>query len=278
MERIDEAAPAKVNLALHVTGRRADGYHLLDSLVVFADVGDVVSVAAAPETTFAVTGPRSAAVPVDGSNLVLKAAALMPVAPAAITLEKILPASSGIGGGSADAAATLRALARLHHRPLPPRDALLALGADVPVCVGGQAARMSGIGEDLAPVPALPPLPAVLVNPGVALSTPEVFRGLDCRENPPMGAVPDGLADAVALAAWLMAQRNDLEPPARRLAPEITQVLTQLAALPGCLLARMSGSGATCFGLFGTDAAARAAAEALAGTDPDWWVVPTRLA
>lgn len=278
MACIDEAAPAKVNLALHVTGRRADGYHLLDSLVVFADVGDRISVAPAPGTCLTVTGPCAAGVPTDASNLVLRAAALMPDAPAAITLDKHLPPASGIGGGSADAAATLRALARLSDRPLPTREALLALGADVPVCLHGRAVRMSGIGGDLATVPALPPLPAVLVNPGVALSTPEVFRGLERRANPPMDVVPEGLDDAAALTRWLATQRNDLEPPACRLAPVISEVLERLAADAGCLLARMSGSGATCFGLYADDAGALAAAQALRAEHPNWWIAPTRLA
>ncbi len=271
------SAPAKVNLTLHVTGQRPDGYHLLDSLVVFSDFGDRVAVEAAPETRFSVTGPRAAGVPTDSRNLVLKAAALMAGAPAAITLEKNLPAASGIGGGSADAAATLRALSSLHGSPLPDAAAVLGLGADVPVCLQGHATRMSGIGEELAPVPALPPLPAVLVNPGVEVSTPEVFRALDTPDNPPMPDIPAGLADPAEVAAWLATQRNDLEAPARALAPEIGDVLAALAATPGCLLARMSGSGATCFGLYQTETAARDAAGRLGAAQPGWWVLPTVL-
>lgn len=272
MERIDEFAPAKVNLTLHVTGRREDGYHLLDSLVVFADIGDWISAAAASSNTLTVTGPRSAGVPSDGSNLVLKAAALMAESPAAITLDKQLPAASGIGGGSADAAATLRALARLHDHPVPEAEAVLRLGADVPVCLAGRAVRMSGIGEELAEVPPLPPLPAVLVNPGVEVSTPEVFRRLERRDNPPMPGIPEGVGRVAAFAKWLKAQRNDLEAPACAVAPEVAQVLDRLWNMPGNLLARMSGSGATCFGLFEDTAAADSAAASLRRAEPGWWV------
>ncbi|MDV7145172.1 4-(cytidine 5'-diphospho)-2-C-methyl-D-erythritol kinase [Tropicimonas sp. TH_r6] len=277
MARIEAAAPAKVNLTLHVTGQRPDGYHLLDSLVVFADSGDRITVAPAPETRFSVTGPRAEGVPTDASNLVLKAATLMACAPSEITLEKRLPAASGIGGGSADAAATLRALCQLYHLPLPSAEEALRLGADVPVCLQGRAIRMSGIGERLDPVPALPPLPAVLVNPGVEVSTPEVFQKLTRRDNPPMRDIPAGLTGPNELAAWLAAQRNDLEAPARSLAPEISHTLAALAATQACLLARMSGSGATCFGLYPDAESAEFAAESLRAAQPDWWVLPTVL-
>lgn len=277
MTRIDEAAPAKVNLTLHVTGRRDDGYHLLDSLVVFADIGDRIHVETAPETTFRVTGPRAAGVPTDSTNLVLRAAALFGGAPVAIILDKHLPAASGIGGGSADAAATLRALARLDGVPLPEPDVVLTLGADVPVCLKGRAVRMGGIGERLGALPTLPPLPALLVNPGVEISTPEVFRRLARRDNPPMAELPAGLDTPKALAEWLATQRNDLEAPARSIAPQVGEVLERLAALPSCMLSRMSGSGATCFGLFPGQGDARRAAEAISAERPDWWVVPTML-
>ena len=274
MRTAEARAPAKVNLTLHVTGRRADGYHLLDSLVVFADLADVVRVRPAAGSSLRVTGPMAAGVPTGPDNLVLKAAALMGVS-AAIELEKHLPTAGGIGGGSADAAATLRALAELTGRALPAD--VLALGADVPVCMAGRPARMRGIGEIVTPVEGLPPLDAVLVNPGVAVSTPQVFSRLARRENP---AMPDPLphfADAQGLTDWLATQRNDLEPPARALAPEVEAALAALAAAPQCLLARMSGSGATCFGLFPCATAARNAAQALALARPGWWVQATRL-
>jgi 4-diphosphocytidyl-2-C-methyl-D-erythritol kinase len=272
MRTAEARAPAKVNLTLHVTGRRADGYHLLDSLVVFADLADVVRVRPAAEPSLRVTGPMAPGVPTGPENLVLKAAALMGV-PVAIELEKHLPSAGGIGGGSADAAATLRALAELTGRALP--EDVLALGADVPVCMAPRPARMRGIGEAVTWVEELPPLHAVLVNPGVAVSTPQVFARLARRKNP---AMPDPLprfADAQALTGWLATQRNDLEPPARALAPEVDAALTALAGAPQCRLARMSGSGATCFGLFPDATAARNAAQALAR--PGWWVHATRL-
>ena len=265
-------APAKVNLALHVTGRRADGYHTLDSLVVFADAADVLRVRPAATPSLRVTGPRAAGVPTDASNLVMRAAAAMGVA-AGIELEKHLPAAGGIGGGSSDAAATLRALAAMTGRA-PPAD-LAGLGADVPVCMVPGPARMRGIGEVVEPLGALPPLDAVLVNPGVAVPTPQVFSRLARRENPPLPDPLPAFADAPTLVDWLAAQRNDLEPPARALAPEIDAVLSALAAAPGCRLARMSGSGATCFGLFPDAAAAERAAQALAR--PGWWVRAVRL-
>ncbi len=270
-------APAKVNLTLHVTGRRDDGYHLLDSLVVHVGTGDDLTVADADAPAFIVTGPHAAGVPADGSNLVLRAAALMGGPPLSITLDKRLPPASGIGGGSSDAAATLRAIAALRGAPLPTGDAVLALGADVPVCLAARPARMSGIGERLAPVAPLPPAWLVLVNPGVSVPTPVVFRALACRENPPMPADLPAWPDAPALAAWLTTQRNDLEAPARAIAPAIGDTLAALAATPGCRLARMSGSGATCFGLYATATAAEAAAASLSAAHPDWWTAAAPL-
>jgi len=272
----DDAAPAKINLALHVTGRRADGYHLLDSLVVFTALGDRVSATPAAQLSLAVTGPMAAGVPTGPENLVLKAAGLFEAASGArIRLEKHLPAAAGIGGGSSDAAAALRVLARLWGRPLPDAAAVLALGADVPVCLEGRPARMRGIGERLDPLPDLPPAWLVLVNPGVAVPTGTVFAGLARRDNAPMPPPPAGFADAAALAAWLASQRNDLEAPAISAVPAIGEVLEALAAAPDVLLARMSGSGATCFGLFGTARAAEAAAGRIAAARPEWWVRAT---
>ncbi|AWD22048.1 4-(cytidine 5'-diphospho)-2-C-methyl-D-erythritol kinase [Fuscovulum blasticum] len=261
-----EFAPAKVNLTLHVTGRRQDGYHLLDSLVVFAGVGDRVSVTAGEG--FSVTGPQAALLPPSDDNLCLRAARAMGGG-VAITLDKVLPVASGIGGGSADAAATLRALARM-GRALPDAETVLKLGADVPVCLSGHAVRMTGVGEGLAPV-SVPSGWMVLVNPGVAVSTPSVFRALDRRENPPMPTPLPPLPDMAALVAFVASQRNDLEAPAIVLAPVIADVKAALAAQDGCLLARMSGSGATCFGLFAGQASAEAAAGAIRAAQPGWW-------
>lgn len=266
-----EFAPAKVNLALHVTGQRADGYHLLDSLVVFADAGDRIMADPAETLTLRITGPRAAALPASDDNLVLRAARAMGVA-AAITLEKHLPVASGIGGGSSDAAATLRALSRLSGKPLPDAATVLSLGADVPVCLAPRAIRMSGIGETLTPLPhALPPAWLVLVNMGQAVSTPQVFKAMTRRDNAGLQPLPR-LKDTAELAAWLTMQRNDLEAAALTLLPEIARVKTALTAQQGCLLARMSGSGATCFGLFADPLSAHAAAESIRRDRPDWWV------
>ena len=271
-----ERAPAKINLTLHVTGQRADGYHVLDSLVVFADQADRISAGPAPALSLRVTGPMASRVPVDDGNLVLRAARLMGAEPpVALTLEKHLPVASGIGGGSADAAATLRLLARIGAQPLPDPVALLRLGADVPVCLAGRPARMRGIGEVLDPVPPLPGFWLVLVHPGVAVPTPAIFKSLTSRQNPAMPDVPH-LPHAHALARWLTAQRNDLQAAAMALEPVIAQVQAALAAQTGCLLARMSGSGATCFGLFADETAAMAAALVLQQDHPHWWVAPTR--
>ncbi len=267
-------APAKVNLALHVTGRQADGYHLLDSLVVFAGAGDWLTIAPAERLSLRVSGPRAVGVPDDGRNLIWRAAELLgPGLGAAITLDKHLPAAGGIGGGSADAAAALRGLAALWGRPLPDAGAVLSLGADVPVCLFGRPARMAGIGEDITPLPPLPSLWLVLVNAGVAVPTEPVFKALARADNPPLPMMPpQGWPSADALAQWLAQTRNDLEGPARTLVPQIGDVIAAIAAQKGCLLARMSGSGGTCFGLFATAQSAREAAAALSTQDPVWWV------
>ena len=269
---IAEFAAAKINLSLHVTGQRADGYHLLDSLVVFAGVGDRVTVASADGLGLVLTGPKAAGLQAEADNLVLRAArAYGSDRGAAITLEKHLPVSSGIGGGSADAAAALRALAALWGLPLPDAAAVLRLGADVPVCLHGRPVRMQGVGETLTPLPALPEAWLVLANPGVAVATPAVFKTLARKDNPPMPDMPR-LPDLPALAGWLATQRNDLEPPAIMLQPVIAAARAALAAQSGCLLARMSGSGATCFGLFASATAAETAARQIAQAEPGWWV------
>ncbi len=268
-------APAKINLTLHVTGQRPDGYHLLDSLVVFADVGDRVRVMPADETTLEVTGPMAEGVPVDASNLVMQAAGLYEL-PVAISLDKHLPMAAGIGGGSSDAAATIYAMAELIGDNTIP-EGVTALGADVRVCLMRQASRMRGIGEDVQPVEGMPELYAVLANPGVAVSTPEVFAALEDKNGLAMPKrIPRWRAGWSAVD-WISKQRNDLEAPAISVAPVIGEVLEALRALPGARFARMSGSGATCFGLFEERAEADYAAEQLAEAQPDWWVTAATL-
>jgi 4-diphosphocytidyl-2-C-methyl-D-erythritol kinase len=266
-----ERAPAKVNLALHVTGRRSDGLHILDSLVVFPRVGDVIEAEPADRLSLAIDGRFARDLSAGAENLVLRAARLFgPARGAALRLTKSLPVASGIGGGSADAAATLRLLARVWQAPLPRPEAVLSLGADVPACLAGQACRMSGIGDRLAPL-ALPPFWMVLANPGVPLATAAVFAGLAGHITAALPA-PPAFPDSEALFAWLAAQRNDLEPAARRAVPLVGDTVAALAAQPGCHLARMSGSGATCFGLFATETPTLAAADALGRAHPSWWV------
>lgn len=266
---VAEDAPAKLNLALHVTGRRGDGYHLLDSLVAFAGAGDRVVLHPGP-LSLQIGGPFSGALTVDDDNLCLRAARLAGGA-ARITLTKNLPVASGIGGGSADAAAVLRGMARMGHA-LP--DAPERLGADVPVCIASAPARMQGIGEIVTPLPPLPTVPLVLVNPGVAVATPQVFAAMECRDNPPLPPIPR-FADLAALIVWLSVTRNDLQAPAQRIAPVIGTVLKALTAT-GAAFARMSGSGATCFGLYPTAQAAQIAANAL--KQHGWWAVASELA
>ena len=277
-------APAKINLALHVVGRRADGYHLLDSLVAFATSGDRITVEPASEDAFTVSGPYAAGVPVDAGNLVLRARDALrsrigsAAFPVRIHLEKNLPIASGIGGGSSDAAATLKALSALWQAELPQADLAalgLSLGADVPMCLHAQPARITGIGETIAPIGTLPDLPAVLVNPGVAVSTPAIFKQLTTRDNPPLPPQPDTVAPQAWLD-WLRATRNDLQPPAIAVAPVIAEVLRDLTNT-GASFARMSGSGATCFGLFATQAEADAAAAQLLLHHPQWYVQATLL-
>ncbi|GAB5446888.1 4-(cytidine 5'-diphospho)-2-C-methyl-D-erythritol kinase [Gymnodinialimonas sp.] len=251
-------APAKINLALHVTGKRDDGYHLLDSLVAFATVYDWITLTPAEEMSLEVSGPYGAGVPTDGRNLVWKAAEFAGK-PSHITLEKHLPHAAGIGGGSTDAATVLIALG------CGP-DGSEALGADVPVCWHRRPMRMSGIGEVLEEVPDLPMVWIVLVNAGKAVPTGLVFQTMTQVDNAPM-ATPDW-HDFDSFIAWLAGTRNDMEDAAKTLSPVISDVLDRIRATPGCALARMSGSGGTCFGLYATEAEAEAAAAAMPG---DWW-------
>lgn len=279
---ICEHAPAKVNLALHITGRRADSYHLLDTLVVFTKAGDRVRVRKATRDSFSVTGPFCDGVPPDGDNLVLRARELARklagdrASPIYIELEKNLPVASGIGGGSSDAAATLRALNRLWGMSLSLpalARAAISLGADLPMCLAAETLIARGIGEDVSPVPDLPAIALVLVNPGVAIATPAVFSTLENRNNAPLPPLPTGW-DYDMFVNWLAATRNDLEAPALAIAPEVATALAALRNM-GASLARMSGSGATCFGLFNSAQNAARAASAIAAAQPSWYVMAT---
>lgn len=278
-------APAKVNLTLHVTGRRNDGYHRLDSLVAFADVGDSLEIAASDTPSLAIDGPYADGVPSGGDNLVLKVARHFAHAPpVGITLTKNLPVASGIGGGSADAAAVFRGLMALFgtetHVVKGSNESLqrlLPLGADIPMCVPSITARVGGIGEKITVVSGMPALPAVLVNPNCAVSTPSVFKAMCRRENAPMSDPMPNFSGVEELIGWLSKQRNDLEPAAIQVEPKIASVKSVLANMQECRFARMSGSGATCFGLFETRCAADSAARLLQAAHSDWWVVSTSL-
>jgi 4-diphosphocytidyl-2-C-methyl-D-erythritol kinase len=287
-----EKAPAKVNLTLHVLGRRADGYHEIESLVAFAGVGDALSFTPGRALALTVGGPTAAAAGDTADNLVLKAARALAEQVEGLqlgrfALSKRLPVAAGLGGGSADAAAALRMLARSSHlAPDDPRllQAARATGADVPVCLDPRPRLMRGIGDILSEPLDLPKLAAVLVNPGVAVPTREVFAALklpagSVAASPPGSATSLGATSlaATSLADAIANGRNDLELPAIELQPVIADVLAVLRKLPGCRLSRMSGSGATCFGLFDSTAAATAAARTLRIGYPAWWVRPTVL-
>jgi 4-diphosphocytidyl-2-C-methyl-D-erythritol kinase len=277
-----ENAPAKVNLTLRVVGRRTDGYHEIESLVVFADLGDRLALAPGGALSLTVRGPRAAQAGKGDDNLVLKAsralAALVPgLVLGVFDLDKNLPVAAGLGGGSADAAAALRLIARAND--LPTDDARLyqaarATGADVPVCLDPRARLMQGIGEKLSAPIVLPPLHVVLINPGVALSTKDVFaRWTTAAKAPPFELAALAKASRYEeFLPFLLTQPNDLEAAAIALAPAIADVLAALRALSGCGLARMSGSGATCFGLFASAAEANTTANILTGKHPYWWV------
>lgn len=275
-------APAKINLALHVTGRRDDGYHLIDTLAVFARFGDDVCVEPAGEDGFIVGGPYAAMVPLDGGNLVLRARDLLRQTrpelahPVLIRLEKRMPPASGIGGGSSDAAATLKALAALWRLPADAQALArlaLPLGADLPMCVMARPLLARGIGEAIEPARGLPALALVLANPGQPVATRDVFARLSRRDGAALPPPPAG-GDAVTLARYLRGCRNDLQEAAVAAAPAIAEVLAALEAQDP-LLARMSGSGATCFGLFADTGRAAAAAAAIGRARPGWFVTAT---
>jgi 4-diphosphocytidyl-2-C-methyl-D-erythritol kinase len=284
-----DVAPAKVNLTLHVLGRRPDGYHAIESLVAFADVGDRLTFTPGVALELDVTGPTAQAAGAGGDNLVLQAARALAervegLRLGCFKLEKLLPVAAGLGGGSSDAAAALRLLSRVNDLSLDDarvREAARVTGADVPVCLDPKARIMRGIGEILSDPFVLPELPAVLVNPGVAVPTRDVFKALAA---PPLASPAQAEdffeinADAAALVSILAARRNDLEIPAIRLQVVIADVLAALQGSPHCLLARMSGSGATCFGLFGSAGAAQDVAREMQADHPDWWVRATMFA
>ena len=279
-----EKAPAKINLTLRVLGRRADGYHRLESLVAFADLADTLSLQPGGDAALDITGPFAAACGPVAGNLVLKALAALRERVAGLNagrfvLEKNIPVAAGLGGGSADAAAALRLLARGNGLALD--DARLAaaaptVGADVPVCLESHARIIRGVGEELSAALELPPLAALLVNPGVPLATRDVFARFAGKQDgkTSLAGVPRARA---ALIEWLGAHSNDLTPSAIACAPVTADVLQTLGALPGARLARMSGSGPTCFALFASAAEAAAVARLLQAERKDWWVYPTTL-
>jgi len=287
LEPVVEAAPAKVNLALHVTGRRADGYHELDTLVAFADIGDELSAVPAATDRLTIDGPFAEGLPNGPGNLVLRAVsafrARWPDAIATgltLKLTKILPVAAGLGGGSADAAAALRLLAGMARHPIPPAElAALAveLGADVPMCLASRPARVRGIGERIEPLSGFPTAHLVLANPLVPVLTADVFRRLQARDNPGLPDLPEPLARPAQLGIYLSETRNDLEAAAVELVPAIGALTRALGKAPGCVLARMSGSGASVFGLFGSSAQAHQAAHDLRAQWPGYWVAAAPL-
>ena len=275
---IKEAASAKINLFLHVGERRADGFHPLQSLAVFTGIGDLLTMEPDFGVSLTIQGPFAKGLEGEGDNLVLRAARALDTKGAKLTLTKNLPVASGIGGGSADAAAALRGLNQLwelNRDETALCELAAGLGSDIPACVLSASCFMEGRGEVLRAVETMPRVPMLLVNPGVAVPTKDVFAALDERSGVEM-ALPRGhFADTADLLRFLETTRNDLEEPARRIQPVIGEVLKAIAALPGALMTRMSGSGATCFGIFADDACCRRAAEKLKQRQPGWWVAPT---
>ena len=287
VEPILQLAPAKVNLALHVTHRRDDGYHDLESLVVFADVADELAAVPASADTLTIGGPFAGALGVGETNLVSRAVAAFrarwPEAVdtgLALHLTKNLPVAAGIGGGSADAAAALRLMASLANQPIALAelaDMAAGLGADVPACLVSTPLVARGVGEVLAPLPEFPACHIVLVNPMIPLATADVFRRLRAHDNYPLPELPSPLTRPAQLGIWLAETRNDLQPPAVKLVPVIGDIVEQLAETQGCMLARMSGSGATVFGLFGSEGQAHQAAQVMRAAHPDHWVAAAPL-
>jgi len=282
---ISHLAPAKLNLFLEVTGQRADGYHLMESLIAFLDIGDRLHLKAADRSSLTVTGPFAAGVPSGGDNLVMKALRLLErlcgrALPVAVTLEKRIPSGAGLGGGSADAAALLKGVTALEGLDIDDtllRSEALALGADLPACLEARPVLVSGIGEILELFPGLPVFPAVIVHPGKSLSTPAVYQAYD-RAHRDCACCRGGAAfPPLSFVDALAQRRNDLEHAAIGLEPAVAEVLAALSGSEGCLLARMSGSGSAAFGLFADDGAAQQAATRLAVRHPRWWVEAAHL-
>ena len=286
-ETFTEAAPAKINLALHVTGRRPDGYHSLEMLVAFAEVGDELEATSAKKDSLSITGPFAAGLGNGETNLVLRAlSAFRQRWPGALPdglalrLAKNLPIAAGLGGGSADAAAALRLFAAMADTDIAFADLLdlsRGLGADVPMCLYSRPAEVRGIGEIVLPLKHFPACHIVLVNPLVPVVTADVFRRLERRDNPGLPDVGDPLMRPAQLGLWLDETRNDLEPPAIAMVPTIGDLIDRLDGASGCILSRMSGSGATVFGLFGSSAQAHQAAHDLRETWPGYWVAAAPL-
>lgn len=279
-----EVARAKINLFLHVLGRRPEGYHTLRMMVVFPRIGDLVTAEPATGLSLSIDGPFGDGLSTGEDNLTLGAAIALAARiggrnGAALHLEKNLPIAAGIGGGSADAGAALRLLARLWPgaERTDLHDIAFALGADAPMCLAQTPAIAGGAGERLSPAPAFPGFWVVLVNPMKQLSTAEVFAGLERRENPVGADTPARFADLAHLTSWLSTQRNDMENAARKLRPEIGVVLSALAWDRTCLFHRMSGSGATCFGIFAGEDLALAAANRLRKAEPGWWIAAAEV-
>jgi 4-diphosphocytidyl-2-C-methyl-D-erythritol kinase len=285
---VTETAPAKLNLALHVTGRRPDGYHSLDMLVAFAEVGDELEAVPATRDSLSVSGPFAKALGgSQNNNLVLRALSAFRVRwpgalpdGMAIRLDKNLPVAAGLGGGSADAAATLRLLAAMSSQDVAFADLLeiaVKLGADVPMCLYSRPALVRGLGEIVLPLASFPACQVVLVNPLIPVVTADAFRRLEQRDNPGLPPLSDPLSRPAQLGLWLSETRNDLEAPAIAMVPVIAELIERLGAASGCMLARMSGSGATVFGLFGSSAQAHQAAHDLRVVWPEYWVAAAPL-
>jgi len=272
---ITERASAKINLFLHIGAKRPDGFHPVQSLAVFTDMGDALEIEAADALSLTVDGPFARGLDGEGDNLVLRAARALGGGGAKLALTKNLPVASGIGGGSADAAAALRGLARLWDKSAGLAAIGAGLGSDIPVCIASAPSFMEGRGEILRAVETLPRIAMLLVNPGVAMPTRDVFAALKDRSGVETPLPRGRFSDTADLLRFLETTRNDLEAPAKALQPVIAEVLAAIAALPGALFTRMSGSGATCFGLFADDDCCRRAAEILRQAAPGWWVAPT---